>query len=69
MRSSWFRLGCRFSYLFVASVYSYSKEGSTVSRRALKVAVIFLCFSYYGTIGAKLNGQGEPCTKFMLLLA
>ena len=39
------------------------------NRGALMLGVIFLWFSYYGAIGAKLNGQGEPCTKFMLLLA
>jgi hypothetical protein len=30
-----------------------SKEGSAVSRGALMLWVIFLCFSYYGVIGRK----------------
>jgi len=43
------------------------KEGSAVSRGALMGGQP-LSFCYYGATGINENGQGEGCTKFLLLL-
>ena len=69
MTSSWFRLGHRFWYLFVASVYdSHSKEGSAVSRRALKVGVNVYASAIMALLG-KRTGRVSPARSSWLLLA